>query len=127
MEPPLLGIQEVKDPVFQSEPTGLISLASHANFEEQPEGDTSHLSSSEQRYLGSISISPLWSLALVSGWWKLIRRKKEENEKQIKTSLNFSILSKACVVFQQIQLLEYPILPSQKSRVAISREPRVVS
>jgi len=38
-EPPLFGSQQLKDPDFQGEPTGLTSLASHANFEEQPEGD----------------------------------------------------------------------------------------
>ena len=38
-EPPLSGSQQLKDPDFQGEPTGLTSLASHANFEEQPEGD----------------------------------------------------------------------------------------
>ena len=43
-EPPLSESQQDKDPAFQRGPTGLISLASHANFEEQPEGDISQLS-----------------------------------------------------------------------------------
>ena len=87
-EPPLVGSQQVKDHVFQSEPTGLISLASHANFEEQPEGDLSHLSSSEQQYLGSISISPLASGCCgVSHWCLVGGNLSGERKRRMKSKL----------------------------------------
>ena len=103
-EPPLVGSQQVKDHVFQSEPTGLISLASHANFE----GDISHVSSKEViSDIGKPSPSAPWRRDAHQGAVHPVggnspREGKEETQKQMKTSLSFSDLNRACVVFQHI-------------------------